>query len=117
MAATTKIDPREWRVVGQLRHEGVTYGPNEPLPDLTLEQAEEYETAGILIRPGRNAGAREFLDSPDAVILQRVYDEHPSKQLLEEMITIARQNSRSKILELALMIAARGARNAARSDR
>jgi hypothetical protein len=117
MPTDTKINSAEWRVVGHLRHEGVTYGPNEPLPELTLEQAEEYEVAGLLIRVGRHAGAQEFLDAADGVILQRVYDERPSKQFLEEMITIARNNSRSKILELALMIAARGARSAARSDR
>ena len=117
MSTGTKINPAEWRVVGHLRHEGVTYGPNEPLPDLTFEQAEEYETAGLLIRVGRHAGAQEFLDAADGVVLQRVYDTRPSRQFLEEMITVARNTSRSKILELALMIAARGARSAARPDR
>lgn len=109
-ATRPRFKPSEWRVVGQLRHAGITYGTNEPLPNLTLDQAEMYAAQGTLMRIGINLRPQEFLDATDGMILQRVLDEQPDAEFLDEVTECARQTSRSKVLELALMIAARGAR-------
>ena len=111
------INPTQWRVVGQLRHDGVTYGTNEPMPKLTTEQAEAYVMQGTLVRHDTDTRVQDFLDAPDAVILQRVLDDRPSAVFLQDLLLLAQQHSRSKILELALTIAARGAPGATRSPR
>lgn len=112
MATTTKsqkINPKEWRVIGQLRHKGVTYGTDEPLPSMTVEEAEGYVVAGTLLRRGADTRAEEYLDAPDGMILQRILDENPAAKLLENMLELALRHSRSKVLELSLRIAIRGA--------
>lgn len=121
MATATKsrkIKPAEWCVVGQLRHDGITYGMNEPLPEMTLDQAEAYVVQGMLVRRGDVVKAQAFLDVSDGMVLQRVLDDAPSAEFLEELVVMAQRTSRSRVLELALTIAAKGAaRSAARSPR
>ena len=111
------IDPTQWRVVGQLRHDGVTYGTNEPMPRLTIEQAEAYVMQGTLVRHDTDTRVQDFLDAADAAILQRILDDRPSATFLSDLLLLAQQHSRSKILELALTIAVRGAPGATRSPR
>lgn len=103
--ATEKITPAEWRVTGQLRHNGVTYGPNEPLPELTMEQAATYVAQGVLWRVGSDQLQQDFLDGTDVMILQRILDENPGKEFLESLLELVRFNRRSQVLDLALQIA------------
>lgn len=108
------IDPREWRAIGQLRHGGITYGSAEPLPVLTIAEAELYEKQGTLMRISADTTAESYVDGPDEVILQLVLDRKPEVAVLEKMLMLVRRNSRSKVLELALTIAVQGAPGAAR---
>src|SRR3989304_9269474 len=99
------IDPRQWRVIGQLRHHDVTYGTAEPLPDITVTEAALYEKQGTLMRVSDTALAESYLEGPDVAVLQTVLDKKPDERVLNQMLTLAQRNSRSKVLELALTIA------------
>lgn len=116
-AAGNFIDLRQWRVLGQLRHDGITYGTAEPLPKLTLAEATLYEKQGTLVRLGDETVAEAYLQGSDAAVLQEVLERGPDRAVLDQMIKIVQRNSRSKVLELALMIAVKGRSSAAPSDR
>jgi len=112
---TDVIDPKEWRVRGSLRHEGLTYGPADPLPPLTLAEAERYESLGNLVRlnpdgsvqtvPRKNAAppsAAAYLYARDEQVFRSIVEHRPSKRVVQEILSLAKQNGRSYALRFAL---------------
>ncbi|HSE46340.1 MAG TPA: hypothetical protein VLA89_13525 [Gemmatimonadales bacterium] len=114
--ALKMAEPSMWRIRGQLRHEGITYGPGEPIPSMTLSDAERYESLGRLVRlaadgseitqgrPQRSAppNATAYLYARDLEVMRAIVDHHPSKQTILEIRTLAKVNGRSQTLLFAL---------------
>ena len=123
MSDTAKIiDPKQWRVRGSLRHGGFVYGPGEPLPELTEEEALHYEKVGSLMRLDENGEVRSILDQhpdgsrripepPDALaylyardemVLRTIVQHQPKKRLVQEILALAKKGNRSMVLRFAL---------------
>jgi hypothetical protein len=116
MTTEKKIDPKAWRVLGQLIYKGITYGGNEPLPEMTLAEAEMCERNGSLIRVNADGSvatalrrqllsAEDYLNAVDATVLQDVLEQRPSVSMVKEMLGLVRASQRSKVLENALALA------------
>jgi len=109
------INPAEWQVRGQLRHGGIIYGRGEPLPALTIQEAERYEAQGSLARllpdgtlkpPPRGAAgpadAAAYLYAKDEQVLRSILEHRPSKRTLQQMLALAKSGGRSFNLRFAL---------------
>lgn len=109
------IDPKEWQIRGSLRHGGLVYGRAEPVPVLTLAEALRYERSGQLARVNPDGSISElkttrpepttaeaYLRGRDEVVLRHILDFHPSKKLLQEILTLAKGTGRTQYLRLAL---------------
>lgn len=113
--AEPMMNPEEWQIRGQLRHGGVVYGRGEPLPVLTLQEAERYEAQGALARilpdgslkpaPRRAAGpadAAAYLYAKDEQVLRSILEHRPSKRTLRQVLVLAKSGGRSYSLRFAL---------------
>lgn len=109
------IDPAEWQVRGQLRHGGFVYGRGEPLPALTVAEAQRYEAQGSLVRilPDGTAApsprdarvpadARAYLQAADPRVLRSIVENKPSVKTLQEMLALAKSGGRTFLLRDAL---------------
>lgn len=109
------INPSEWRVRGALRHGGIVYGPAEPLPDLTLQEALQYEAQGYLVRVLADGtvmpstkdkrvppDARGYFMGRDEIVLKQICEHLPSIETVHEMLLIAKASGRSTLLRFAL---------------
>jgi hypothetical protein len=109
------IDPNEWQIRVSLRHGGFTYGPAEPLPPLTLDEALRYEAQGSLVRVNLDGSisepkpkraepktAEEFLRGRDEIVLRQILDFRPNKRLIQEMLALAKQTGRTQSLRMML---------------
>jgi hypothetical protein len=109
------IDPTEWKIRGSLRHGGITYGPAEPVPTLSVADALRYERAGSLARINADGSisepkttrpepksAEEYLRGRDEIVLRHILDFRPGKKLLQEMLLLAKGTGRTQYLRMSL---------------
>lgn len=110
-----KIDPTAWRVRIQLVHEGITYGPADPLPEISVEDALKYEAQGHMVRlsPDGTAEAHQYdrpeprdaenyLMAKDELVLRSILEHKPDLAVIKEMLKLAKVNARSVGLQCAL---------------
>lgn len=111
-------DPSQWRIRGQLRHAGITYGPGEPIPSMTLTDAERYEQLGNLVRLAADGSeitlgrptrptppnAAAYLYARDLEVLRSIVEHHPSLKTVKDIYVLAKANGRSQTLLFALEV-------------
>ena len=94
--------PSEWMVRKDFIHDGNIVSPGEPVPMLSVDQAESLARRGVITKPGLKmkeeapVTAAEFLRCSDPMVVRRIRQHRPSKKMLREMLKLAEQSGRLK---------------------
>lgn len=97
----TEFIPSEWTVQKDLVFQGVTYSSGEPVPALSVEEAESLAQRGVIVKIGGKIPERvpetpeDYMQRPDPQVLRMIRVHKPSRAMLKKVLMLAVESGRA----------------------